>query len=169
MDGRYSNAAPFAIFALVLLMSPDLSARSLPDTSSYNQCVLESMRGIMSNSAAEMTRRTCREKFPDTKFHDAELTPQVLGKLVIHAGFGYGIFNGSIYNGNSDYTVTQITILLAPMRKKESADVSVDGKKYNIDLTVQPLTKGALSMPIPSDNTLEYTWTLVNARGYKTR
>ncbi len=167
--GNTATQAPLAIFALVLLISPDLSARSLPDPGSYDQCVLESMKGIMGNSTAEMTRRACREKFPDTKFHDAELAPEVLGRLVIHAGFGYGIFSGSIYNGNSDYTVSQITILLAPMREKKSAEVSVDGKKYNINLTVQPLTKSALSMPIPSDNTLEYTWTLINAHGYKTR
>ena len=169
MNASLQLFLPLFVFGLVLLISPNLFARSLPDPDSYDLCVLESMRGIMRNSAAEMTKRACREKFPDTKFHDAELSPEVLGKLVIHAGFGYGIFNGSIYNGSSDYTVTQITILLAPIRKKESAAASVDGKKYNIDLTIQPLTKGALSMPIPSDNTLEYTWTLVNARGYKTR
>ncbi|MEO8767414.1 MAG: hypothetical protein ABI363_03615 [Nitrosospira sp.] len=141
----------------------------MPDPGSHDQCVLESMKGMIGNSAAEMARRACREEFPDIKFHDAELAPEVLGRLVIHAGFGYGIFSGRIYNSNSDYTVTQITILLAPMRKKESAEVPVDGKEYNINLTVQPLTKSALSMPIPSDNTLEYTWTLINARGYKTR
>ena len=117
----------------------------------------------------ETAKSACREKFPDTKFHDAELAPEVLGKLVIHAGFGYGIFNGSIYNGNSDYTVTQITILLAPMRKKEAAGASVEGKEYHIDLNLEPFTKGALSMPIPSDNTLEYSWRLTTARGYKTR
>ena len=169
MNASLQLFLPLFIFGLVLLISPNLCARSLPESSNYHQCVLESTKGVTGNSAMEIAKSASREKFPDTKFHDAELAPEVLGKLVIHAGFGYGIFNGSIYNGNSDYTLTQITILLAPMGKKESADVSVDGKKYNIDLTVQPLTKGALSMPIPSDNTLEYTWTLVNARGYKTR
>jgi len=158
-----------AIFALVLLIPPDLSARSLPDPDSYDQCVLESTKGITGNKGAEIARRACREKFPGRKFHDAELAPEALGKLIIHAGFGYGIFSGSIYNGNSDYTVTQITILLAPMRKKEAAGASVDGKEYNIDLSLQPFTKGALSMPIPSDNTLEYSWKLATARGYKTR
>ena len=169
MNASLQLFLPLFIFGLVLLISPNLFARSLPESGDYQQCVLESTKGVTGNSAMEIVKSACREKFPDTKFHDAELAPEVLGKLVIHAGFGYGIFNGSIYNGNSDYTVTQITILLAPMRKKESADVSVDSKKYNIDLTVQPLNKGALSMPIPSDNTLEYTWTLTNARGYKIR
>lgn len=157
-----------AIFALVLLIPPDLSARSLPDPDSYDQCVLESRNGITDNKDAETAKKACREKFPDTKFQDMELPPGALGKLIIHAGFGYGIFSGSIYNGNSDYTVTQITILLAPMRRKEAAGASVDDKQYEIDLSLQPLTKGALSMPITSDNTLEYSWKLATARGYKT-
>lgn len=161
--------ALLTIFALMLLSSPHLSARDLPYSGSYDQCVLESMRGVTSTSAAEVATDACRDKFRNVKFHDAELAPEALSKIIIHAGFGYGIFNGSIYNGNNNYTVTQITILLNPMRKGQSAESFVEGKKYNIILTVQPFTKGALSMPIPSDNTLEYTWALTNARGHKSR
>jgi hypothetical protein len=157
-----------SLFPLILLMSVDLSADSLPGPDNYDQCVLGSTKGITDNKDAE-TARACREKFPETKFQDMELAPEALGKLITHAGFGYGIFSGSIYNGNGDYTITQITIVLAPMRKKEAAGASVEGREYHIDLSLEPFTKGALSMPIPSDNTLEYTWTLVNARGYKTR
>jgi hypothetical protein len=36
-------------------------------------------------------------------------------------------------------------------------------------LALEPLAKGSLSMPVPSDNTLEYTWKITKARGYKTR
>lgn len=159
--------APLAIFALVLLISADLSARSLPDPDNYDQCVRESMKGVTSDSALDLTARVCREKFLGTKSNNIELAPEILDKLIIHAGFGYGIFSGSIYNGNSDYTITQVTILLAPMRKKEFAEAFGEGKKYNINLTLQPFAKGALSMPIPSDNTLEYSWKLVKTRGYK--
>ena len=155
--------ALLGLFPLILLMSVDLSADSLPGPDNYDQCVLESRKGITDNKDAETAKRACREKF-----QDMELAPEALGKLIIHAGFGYGIFSGSIYNGNSDYTVTQITILLAPMRRKEAAGASVDDKQYKIDLSLQPLTKGALSMPITSDNTLEYSWKLATARGYKT-
>ena len=156
------------IFALVLLISPDLSARSVPDPNSYDQCVPESTTKITGDKGAEIARRACRKKFPDTKFQDMELAPEALGKLIIHAGFGYGIFSGTIYNGNSDYMVTQITILLAPMRRKEAVGTFVADKQYKIDLSLQPFTKGALSMPITSDNTLEYSWKLATARGYKT-
>lgn len=155
-------------FSLALLVSPDLPARDLADPGGYDQCVSESMKGITSPRAADSAMLGCREKFPDTKRHDANLPPDVLGKLIVHAGFGYGIFSGSLYNGNNDYTVTGITVLLTP-GKKNSADASADGKEYEIDLTVQPFSKSALSMPIPSDNTQEYLWKITKARGYKTR
>ena len=157
------------LFPLVLLVSPDLPATSLPDPGSYDQCIRESMKGVTSSRAADSAIRSCRERFPETELHEAELPPHALDKLIIHAGFGYGAFSGSIYNGNNDYTVTQITVLLAPMGAAKPAEASVNGKEYNIDLTVQPYAKSALSMPILSDNTLEYSWKLAKARGYKTR
>ena len=153
----------------MLLVSPNLPAGSLPDPEGYDQCVQESMKGITSNHAADLAMRACREKSLEGKFTDADLSADTFSKLVTHAGFGYGAFSGSIYNGNSDYTVTQVTILIAPMESKKAVEASVTGKEYNIKLTIQPRGKGALSMPIPSDNTLEYSWKVVKARGYKTR
>lgn len=157
------------LFSLVLMVSPGLSARSLPDPGSYDHCVEQSTKGTTSPRAADNAARTCREKFEKMKLHGIPLPPDALDKLIIHAGFGYGIFSGSIYNGNSEYTVTQITVLLTPTGKMKPAEASVDGKEYDIDLTVPPLTKSALSMPILSDNTQEYSWKITKASGYRTR
>lgn len=157
------------LFPLVLLVSPDLPATSLPDLGGYDQCIQESMKGITSDRAAAIAMHSCREKLAEMELHGAPLPPDALGKLIIHAGFGYGIFSGSIYNGNSEYTVTQITILLTPTGKMKPAEASVDGKEYDIDLTVRPFTKSALSMPILSDNTQEYSWEITKASGYRTR
>ena len=153
-------------FSLALVVSPDLSARNLPDPGSYGQCISESMKGITSSRAADSAMRACRAKFAETELHSKDLPPDALGKLMVHAGFGYGIFSGSLYNGNNDYTVTGITVLLTPVGKKNS---SADGREYDIDLTVQPFSKSALSMPVPSDNTQEYMWKITKARGYKTQ
>lgn len=154
---------------LMLLVSTNLPAGNLPDPGGYDQCVQESMKGITSDRAATIAMRACREESPEGKLTEADLPADAFSKLVIHAGFGYGAFSGSIYNGNGDYTVTQVTVLIAPMEPGKGTGASVSGKEYNIGLTVQPLSKGALSMPIPSDNTLEYSWKVVKARGYKTR
>lgn len=165
------NPAPLNLqggVLFMLLVSPNLPAGSLPDPGGSHQCLQESMKGITSERAAAIAMRGCKES-PGDRVTEADLPAEAFSKLVTHAGFGYGIFSGSIYNGNRDYTITQITIVLAPMRKKEAAGASVEGKEYHIDLNLEPFTKGALSMPIPSDNTLEYSWRLTTARGYKTR
>lgn len=153
----------------MLLVSPNLPAGSLPDPGGYDQCLQESMKGITSDRAAAIAMRACSKESPENKVTEADLPADAFSKLVTHAGFGYGAFSGSIYNGNGDYTVTQVTVLIAPLEPGKGTGASVSGKEYNIKLTVQPLSKGALSMPIPSDNTLEYSWKVVKARGYKTR
>ncbi|MGH8763002.1 MAG: hypothetical protein ACREUR_07185 [Nitrosospira sp.] len=157
------------LFPLVLLVSPDLPATSLPDPGGYDHCFEESTKGTTSPRAADNAARTCREKFEKMELHGIPLPPDALGKLIIHAGFGYGIFSGSIYNGNSEYTITRITVLLTPAGKTKPAEASADGKEYDIDLTVPPFTKSALSMPILSDNTQEYSWKITKASGYRTR
>ncbi|PTR06544.1 hypothetical protein C8R32_11026 [Nitrosospira sp. Nsp5] len=154
---------------LMLLVSTNLPAGNLPDPGGYDLCVRESMKGITSDRAAAIAMRACRKESPEGELTEADLPADAFSKLVTHAGFGYGAFSGSIYNGNGDYTVTQVTVLIAPAAPTKGAEASVNGKEYNIKLTVQPLGKGALSMLIPSDNTLEYSWKVVKARGYKTR
>lgn len=157
------------LFLSVLMVSPDLPARSLSDPGGYDHCFEKSTKGTTSPRAADNAARTCREKFEKMERHGAPLPPDALDKLIIHAGFGYGIFSGNIYNGNSEYTVTQITVLLTPAGKTKPVEASIDGREYDIDLTVPPLTKNALSMPIPSDNTQEYSWKITKASGYRTR
>ena len=153
----------------MLLVSSNLPAGSLPDPGGYDQCLQESMKGMTSDRAATIAMSACRKEWPGDRVTEADLPADAFGKLVTHAGFGWGAFSGSLYNGNRDYTVTQVTVLIAPMESKKGAEASVSGKEYDIKLTVKPLGKGALSMPIPSDNTLEYSWKVVKARGYKTR
>ena len=162
------RALPLVIFApLVFLIPLDASAGSLSDTRAYEQCILDSMRGITSDRAAEEATRACREQFAGDRVN-ADLPTDALDKLIVHAGFGWGIFSGTLYNGNNDYAITQITVVLTPMRTSDVGKIA-DGSEYYLDLAVKPLAKGALSMPIPSDNTLEYSWKIAKARGYKIR
>ncbi|SEK96832.1 hypothetical protein [Nitrosovibrio tenuis] len=154
---------------LVFLIPLEASARNLSNPQTYERCIRDSMKGVTSNRAAEEATRACREQSAGDRVNDADLPPDALDKLEIHAGFGWGIFSGSLYNGNSGYAITQVIVLITPMTKGNVAAASADGTEYGIALAVQPLTKGALSMPIPSDNTLEYSWKIVKARGYKTR
>lgn len=98
---------------------------------------------------------------------ELDLPPNALARLDVSAGFGWGIFSGTIFNGNKDYAITGITVLLTPPTNNKSAQTLGSGSEYDIALALEPLTKGSLSMPVPSDNTLEYTWKITKARGYK--
>ena len=155
-----ATAVPLVLFAVALLISPGQSGASQTAPVNYAQCVKAA-----SNTAASEAARSCREKFPGKAPEDENLTAEALGKLDADGGSGYGIFSGSIYNGNSDYTVTQVTILLTPI----PAGSSLITREYNIDVTVQPLTKSALSVALISDVTREFSWSLTKARGYKAR
>jgi hypothetical protein len=157
---------------LLLLSLPGTSATNSPDSGAFKECLSDAMKGVTSDRAADEVTRACREQseqFREGEPDDMSLPSSVLEKLVVHAGFGWGIFSGTLYNGNSDYAITQITVLLTPMRKSNVAEAPAEGREYNIALAVQPLTKAALSMPVPADNTLEYSWKIVKARGFKIR
>lgn len=159
---------PLVVFAPLLALIPlEVLAGNAAAPAAYEQCILDSMKGITSDRAADETRRACRESTGD-KVIEADLPAHALGKLIVHAGFGWGIFSGTLYNGNNDYAITQITVALTPMRMSNGGETA-NARPYNLDLAVQPLAKGALSMPIPSDNTLEYSWEITKARGYKPR
>jgi len=149
-----------ALFSVALLLSPGQSSASQTAPVNYAQCIKAA-----ANTVASEAVRSCLEKFPGKVPEDKNLTAEALGKLDTDGGFGYGIFSGSIYNGNSDYTVTQVTLLLTPI----PAGLPLVTREYNIDVTVQPLTKGALSVALISDGTREFSWSLTKARGYKAR
>jgi hypothetical protein len=154
---------------LALLSLPSATATNFPASEAFEQCLRDAMKGVTSDRAADEVTRTCREQAQGSRADETDLPPEALAKMVVHAGFGWGIFSGSLYNGNSDYAITQITVLLTPMKKSGAAQAPAEGREYDIALAVQPLSKAALSLPIPSDNTLEYSWKITKARGFKTR
>jgi len=100
---------------------------------------------------------------------ELDLPADALDRLDVSAGFGWGIFSGTIFNGNKDYALIGITVLLTPPANSKSDRTPAGGREYEIALALEPLAKGSLSMPVPSDNTLEYTWKITKARGYKAR
>lgn len=98
-----------------------------------------------------------------------EFSYEAISKLRIDAGFGWGIFNGSIYNGNEDYAIEQVIIKLIPSQiAGTSTEIPLETKEYTIDVIVPPLSKSALSMFLDSDGTQEFEWRLISVRGHKT-
>lgn len=108
------------------------------------------------------------ETFSSSPAERIVLPSAALDKLKIDAGFGWGIFNGSIYNGNDDYAIEQVIIKLIPSQiVGTTSETPLETKEYSIEVTVPPLSKSALSMVLDSDGTQEFEWHLVNVLGRK--
>ena len=133
--------------------------------SDYDDCVLQSMKGVNSDLAARAIAKSCREKFPKKKIQDSELPVAALSRLTGHGGMGYSGFSGNIYNGNSDWSVTQVTIMLVAKGKEKSAEEFLNAKEYNVDVSVAPLTSSSLFFSADGPTSEEYSWNIVKARG----
>ncbi|HET7062401.1 MAG TPA: hypothetical protein VFI43_09505 [Nitrosospira sp.] len=156
--------------ALLALLIPLSEARDPAAEKSHQQDRNPSPPGVKASRIASAGGNMSVQLPARGRAEDTELPPAAFEKLVIHAGFGWGIFSGTLYNGNSDYTVTGVTVRFTPLGKGNGdAENSSGGNEYDLELNLEPLSKTALSMPIPSDNTLEYSWKITKARGYKTQ
>jgi hypothetical protein len=166
-----SNSCSFlslTIWSLTLAISLSAFAPShAAAPGDYNQCIDRSAKGKSGHNTASATEAGCEQRSENVGTEELDLPTHALARLDVSAGFGWGIFSGTIFNGNKDYAITSITVLLTPPTNNKSAQTLGNGREYDIALALEPLTKGSLSMPVPSDNTLEYTWKITKARGYK--
>ncbi|PTR14134.1 hypothetical protein [Nitrosospira sp. Is2] len=167
-----SNSCSFPaliIRSLSLAISLAASAPSLAATDDYNQCIDRSAKRKSGQDTTTATEAGCAKRLENVGSNELDLPSEALNKLVVNAGFGWGIFSGTVYNGNKDYVLTGVTVLLTPPANNKSDQTPASGTEYDIALALEPLAKGSLSMPVPSDNTLEYAWKITKARGYKAR
>ena len=52
------------VLLLLVLISPPCFSWSLFGPKDYNECILENMKGVTSDTAATLVNKSCREKFP---------------------------------------------------------------------------------------------------------
>ena len=102
-----------------------------------------------------------------------ELPQDAIQKLKIDAGFGWGIFSGTIYNGNNHYHITQLVVSMTPIHDHHHMhmhpNMSHDPKVHQIDLDLPPSSKGALSMALPNDvaDVHDFKWEILKVTGYQ--
>jgi hypothetical protein len=103
-----------------------------------------------------------------------ELPSEAIQKLKIDAGFGWGIFSGTIFNGNDNLHITQLVVSMTPVHDGHHmhmhADMSHDPKIHHIDLDLPPASKGALSMPLTGEDVHvhDFKWEVIKVIGYQT-
>lgn len=102
-----------------------------------------------------------------------ELPSDAIQKLKIDAGFGWGIFSGTIYNGNGNYHITQLVVSMTPVHDHHHmhmhSNMTHDAKVHQIGLDLPPSSKGALSMALPDDvaDAHEFKWEILKVTGYQ--
>ncbi len=101
-----------------------------------------------------------------------ELPQEAIQKLKIDAGFGWGIFSGSIFNGNEHYHLKQLIVSMTPIHDGHHMheNMSHEPKVHQINLDIPPASKGALSMPLPNDDAHvhDFKWHIIKVMGYQT-
>lgn len=154
----------------IALLCPAVAIAGWFGQSNYDECVLESMKGVTSDVAAGAIMRSCRDKFPEKRPSDSEVPLSVVNQLDGRAGMtNYGYFKGNLYNGNKEWTITQITVILAPKDKSKSAVEKSRPKEYNVNVMVPPLTNSNFSVSADSTGASEFDWSISKARGFKSR
>jgi len=111
--------------------------------SDYDECILQSMKGIQTPLAAKFVHESCLKKFPKEKPSKSEKMPlesqiQLTGNAGITPS---GYFSGNIYNGNSDWNVTELIINII---EKDKPNPIV--RKYKIEKTIPPYTNESISV-----------------------
>lgn len=155
---------------IIACIYPSVSIGGWLGPSNYDECVLESMKGVTSDAAAGAIVRSCRSKFSEKIPNDSEVPANVVGQLDGRAAMtDYGYFKGSIYNGNKDWTITQITVVLVPKTKVKSPDPARRAREYNVNFSVPPLTNSDFSVSADGGGSSEFDWSISNARGHKSR
>lgn len=129
--------------------------------------------GIASESTSTAA---CNEQFETTQPCSFELPKETIEKLKIDAGFGWGIFNGSIYNGNNEYVITQLVVSMTPIHDHHHMemmgnmhDMSHETRIHHIRMNLKPLAKGALSMALDDDvvHVHDFKWEVLKTFGHK--
>ena len=154
-----------AAFSLVTFLSTGSLAGWLGQ-SNYDECILESMKGVTSDVAARLIARSCREKFPEKPKEQKktrELSSGELGQVTGRAGNSFGnYFGGNLYNGNTNVTVTQVSVIITT--KVSGKEVS---RTYATDINISPQNTADFTFSIViGDKGADYSWSLVAARGY---
>ena len=112
------------------------------DVYSYQDCILKATREgyIRNREDIGHIKQNCRRRFPDS-------APDVLGEKLKEKALQQvelytsrsdkGDIRGTLYNGNPDFFVTRVTLLLTPERGDSVQDF-FDSEEFEVTLNIPP-------------------------------
>ena len=164
-----NNRRILMVSVFTCLFSSVTYAGWLGGPSDYDECILEGIKGVTSDVAAQLIRQSCQKKFPRKTPEDksVELPNSALEKIEGKAGTSsIGYFEGSLFNGNTDWHITSLTVRIVDNKTKQYRDYETSVNQGLYSSSLPPLARGEFSFKpyeMPKDN----SWTILSGRGYK--
>lgn len=159
------------------------------DYKSYEDCVLDSMKGVSSNVAANEIRKACRKKFPikSEYFNDVKLPETELmnvtssGKIMRYEyKFTTPSFEGTVENKTKLWNITKIKLSIMLKNKKNGDNhthdceaslyrpINIDGPTFSSARGISPLTIGEFKCEqVYAPKDYNFTWQIKALYGYK--
>lgn len=128
----------------------------------YSECVLRGIGNQTDVDAAAEVRRRCRELFPGRvkQQRSRDLPEHAIAKLRYDAELFFNKYlNGTVYNDNDDYVVTEVLI---------AVEVVENGDKkafvYNEQVLIDPNSSGDFGLEVSTSDKI-VGWHIASARG----
>lgn len=157
---------------LLLLTAGSLHALADQAPTDYDHRPKKNTQGKEDKFAMHEAKVLCGKGSFEDATKSVALPDEAIEKLAINAGFGWGIFSGSIHNGNRSYTVTQLIVSMTPIHDHHMEMMEMSShetKEYKIDLNLLPLSKTALSIAIDTNDAHihDFEWRIIQVLGHK--
>jgi hypothetical protein len=121
----------------------------------YEDCILENMKGVSNSFAVAEVKQSCRVKFPAGAPEDTtiDLSADQLKKLeiishnVVDIGGGFngeGVY-GTVYNGSNEVRILELAIKIVPTDRPYK-EAQVGSKIYKYKTNIEPKSEGAFSL-----------------------
>jgi len=148
-------------FAILIFNFNYSYAWSLFGASTFEDCILENMKGVTNEDAALQIRAACMMKFPGEERKKCKLrdltkleASNVVGTASI-SNYGYAYFSGDFYNGNTKITLDEITVIFR-------ADNIKTPQEYTLFMSnpIQPKSSGTAGIRVQVAPTKNFEWNL---------
>lgn len=128
----------------------------------YTECVLRGTGNETNVATAAAVRENCRQKFPGRikQQRSRDLPPEAVKKIRYGAELYFNHFlNGTIYNNNSNYLITEVLIAVETVKNgKKTAHV------YNKQVLAGPKQSDDFGLEVDSKEEI-VGWHIASARG----
>lgn len=168
MKLKVFRIACLALANLFVLMPAQAQLKA----NSYQECLLEAARqGLGSNpTAIGKIKNECRERFPRSAPVVAQIDfdDKKLAEIDLWTSRASNEdIKGTVYNGNPDVGLLQMTLLLTPDKTGDRVQDFFDSEEFEITLNIPPKGTGTFTIPASETNIKgRFRWNILKASGY---